>query len=216
MHYIIGDIHGMLKNLSSLFSLLKKQITDDDTLIFLGDYIDRGLNSFEVIEYLLAVSRIYKTVFLKGNHENMFLKYINNIDLEIFIANGGTSTLSSYRKNTGNLNLPETHKVFFENLDLFYENKEFIAVHAGLNPEINNLEKQSDHDMLWIREKFFRSEKIWDKTIIFGHTPCAILHGKPGEVYIDDQHKLIGIDTGACYGGKLSCFRWPDGKIFQV
>ncbi len=215
MFYITGDIHGSLANLKALFNKLKKYLTNEDTLIFLGDYIDRGIFAFEVIEYLISLSKKYNTIFIKGNHEDMLLKYKGGDDLNNFIANGGSVTLRSYKKNTGGSGIPWQHQSFYNNLQLYYKSDDFIAVHAGLNPTINNIEEQQEEDLIWIREKFYRSERRWDKTIIFGHTPCSILHGKLKEVYINDETNIIGLDTGACYGGLLTCLRWPDRMIFQ-
>ena len=216
MYYIIGDIHGCVDNLDNLYDNIKKEIKDDDTLIFLGDYIDRGPSSFDVIEQLIYISENYNTIFLKGNHEDMFLKFKSgNYDFQNYIDNGGMTTLRSYKENRGNSSLPHKHQLFFENLIHYYETEDFIAVHAGLNPKINTINDQSEYDMIWIRDNFYRKEKKWGKTIIFGHTPCNILHGKMNSIFYNDKNNIIGIDTGACYGGLLTCLRWPDKIIFQ-
>jgi serine/threonine protein phosphatase 1 len=214
MYYLIGDIHGCLDNLENLY-ISMPDITEDDTLVFLGDYIDRGPSSFEVVEFLIGLSGKFRTIFLKGNHEDMFLKYKSMTDDTLnYFENGGIPTLRSYRKNTGGTGIPSKHQSFFSGLLPYYETEEFIAVHAGLNPKINSVEDQDEYDMLWIREKFFRSKKHWKKTIIFGHTPCSTLN-RNNDIYINDSANIIGIDTGACYGGVLSCLRWPDKAIFQ-
>jgi serine/threonine protein phosphatase 1 len=216
MDYFFGDIHGCLSNLVSLFDRIKGHIKDNDILIFLGDYIDRGSYSFEVVEFLININKSYDTVFLKGNHEDMFLKYIDGSDKSgIFFENGGAATLRSYKRNCDEFSVPADHLNFFRNLKLHYENDDFISVHAGFNPKVYNIDRQSEDDMLWIREAFYRSNRHWDKTVIFGHTPVYLLKKRSKEVYFDDKKNIIGIDTGAVYGGVLTCLRWPDREVFQ-
>jgi serine/threonine protein phosphatase 1 len=216
-YYIIGDIHGQLKKLKKLVLLIRKDLSDEDILIFLGDYIDRGPSSYEVIEYLLKLSSEIKTIFLKGNHEDMFLRFVTVGDNnENFIRNGGEYTIRSYRKNLDDFILPESHIVFFNSLKLYYEGEDFIAVHAGLNPDIQNLGEQKKLDLTWIREEFYKSPVQWKKTVIFGHTPTLYIHGNES-VYIDTRRNIIGIDTNAMSEGfPLSCIRWPDRKIYQA
>ena len=115
----------------------------------------------------------------------------------------------------GNMKIPSAHLDFFKKLNLYYEYSDFISVHAGFNPKIYNMENQSPDDMLWIRESFFRSRRKWEKTVIFGHTPTTYMEGRSHNVYYDEEKNIIGIDTGAVYGGKLTCLRWPDRKILQ-
>jgi serine/threonine protein phosphatase 1 len=216
MYYIIGDIHGTLYKLVSLYDEISELITGDDTIIFLGDYIDRGPHSFEVIEFLFSVSLTHRTIFLKGNHEDMFLNFLYGRDTSnIFIINGGDATLRSYRKNVKYSGVPEKHIDFFKNLKLYFEEEDFIAVHAGINPRYGSVESQPEQDCLWIREDFFRSSQQWEKTVIFGHTPTMYITRDFGQVYIDGERNIIGIDTGAVYGGYLSCIRMPDRVIFQ-
>lgn len=217
MYYIFGDIHGMYEKLSKLFNKVEKHLTENDELIFLGDYIDRGKHSYEVIEFLLEVEKKYRVTFLKGNHEDMFQNYLNGDDNNgIYFTNGGRDTVQSYNNNLKQFDLPESHKKFFMNLRMDYETDDFIAVHAGLNPDINNLADQSDEDKLWIRESFFLDNKKWPKTVVFGHTPTDYINKSIGEVYFNNKNNIIGIDTGAVYGGKLTCLRMPDWAILQV
>ena len=217
MYYIIGEIHGCLDKITTLFSIFKNNINDDDILIFLGDYIDRGKYSYEVIEFLISISGLYdNTVFLKGNHEDMFLKYIHGEDkYDMFLNNGGGMTISSYRRNLKSSIISQEHMDFFCDLKSYYEGDNFIAVHAGLNPKIDNITQQYEEDILWIRNEFYTSQKRWGKTIIFGHTPTIYLAGRSVDIYFDNKRNIIGVDTGAVYGGKLSCLRWPEIAVFQ-
>lgn len=201
MCYIIGDIHGNLSKLKKLISRIKSEIEPDDTIIFLGDYIDRGPESYEVIEYLIDLSSRYKTVFLTGNHEDMFIRFVTRGDnYDNYIGNGGGNTIKSYIKNMNAFIIPESHKKFFNNLKLYYEADDFIAVHAGLNPEIGSLREQKKYDMIWIREDFYKCRVKWAKTVIFGHTPTPYIQNTDS-VYFDNVRNIIGLDTNAMSEG---------------
>ena len=217
MYYIIGDIHGYLERLVALFKKLAAKVTESDTLIFLGDYIDRGPQSYEVIDFLINISRTpgFNTLFLKGNHEDMMLKYLGGEDRNgSFLFNGGDATMRSYVRQHGTFELPAHHEDFFNGLRLYYEGYDFIAVHAGLNPAAGSLDRQDPDDLIWIREKFFRSERLWEKTVIFGHTPVAYL-GIRGPAFIDDKKNIIGIDSGVIFGNPLTCLVWPARRIIK-
>lgn len=217
MYYIFGDIHGCAQRLAKLFARIEGLLREGDTMIFLGDYIDRGSASCEVIEYLMALSRVYRAVFLKGNHESMLLDYLSGKDPDrgYYFYNGGDATMRSYRRQYGEAGIPDRHLSFLENLGLYHEGENFIAVHAGLNPKIYTIEAQSEHDMIWIREAFFLSPRRWEKTVIFGHTPTTIIGERMGHIHADEEKNIIGIDTGAVYGGLLTCMSWPGREIFQ-
>lgn len=216
-YYIVGDIHGHSAKLKRVISMVMDDFNKNDTFIFLGDYIDRGPSSFEVIEFLTGLSNLYNAVFLTGNHEDMFKRFVllgDNYDN--YIANGGGYTIESYIKNMNEFVIPESHVVFYNSLAPYYEGGDFIAVHAGLNPDVSNLADQKRYDLIWIREKFYRFPKRWEKTVIFGHTPVQYINNSD-TVYIDDDKNIIGLDTNAMtYGFPLTCLRWPDRKIYQA
>ena len=216
-YYIVGDFHGYLSKLKKIISSIKTDIKKDDCIIFLGDYIDRGPSSFEVIEYLIKLSSIYKTVFLMGNHEDMFITYFSTGEnYNNYMRNGGSFTIKSYIKNLNEFTVPESHLEFLKNLKLFYEGEDFVAVHGGLNPGVNTIPAQKKHDLLWIREEFYANKGRWTKTVIFGHTPTPYLHHSDS-IYIDETKNIIGLDTGAMSDGyPLTCMRWPDRKIYQA
>jgi serine/threonine protein phosphatase 1 len=217
MYYIVGDIHGQYTKLLKLMELIEDNISHEDTILFLGDYIDRGKDSCKVIEYLADISVKYKSCFLKGNHEDMFLNYYTTgSGYELYIRNGGMATILSYTQELGDMKLPEKHKIFFNSLKLFYEGDDFIAVHAGLNPYLGEPANHEKDDILWIREDFFLANFRWAKTVIFGHTPTPFLNNSDS-VYFDNRRNIIGIDTGAMYeDNPLTCLRWPDKKIFRA
>ena len=189
----VGDIHGSLERLKGLMALVRPE--GRDRVVFLGDYIDRGPDGKGVIDYLIAFGvRFPNSIFLKGNHEEMFLDFLNERDQLGFLVNGGETTLASYRKE-GGINIPKAHLDFLEKLPTSFETDQFIFVHAGLRPGLP-LRAQREGDMLWIRDEFIRSNYNWGKVVVFGHTPLRT------PLFTDNK---IGIDTGAAYGESLTC-----------
>jgi serine/threonine protein phosphatase 1 len=211
--FAIGDIHGCISKLNNLMKKLNIK-AKEDTLVFIGDYIDRGPDSKEVINSILEIRQVIDHVIcLKGNHEQMFLNYHRErLDEELFMQNGGMSTLISYgfmrAGREENINVPENHIKFFSTLLPYYETDHYIFVHGGLRPGIP-LKQQHMDDLLWIRNEFINSSYNFGKTVVFGHTSLSLT--KP----LIDKNK-IGIDTGAVYGGKLTCVELPELKIHQV
>ena len=207
--FAVGDIHGCLDKLISLMGVIDID-PEKDTLLFIGDYIDRGTQSKEVVDYLIDLARRQsRVVFLKGNHELMLQLYLSGVDRFHFLANGGQATLDSYlkdRSHPGASLIPTAHLDFFDNLRLYYETDQYIFVHAGLKANIP-LKKQNEWDMLWIRDEFICSDFDFGKRVIFGHTPFR-------EPLILDNK--IGIDTGAVYGNKLTCVELPAVKLYSV
>jgi len=211
--FAIGDIHGCNSRLDNMMEKLHIN-KKEDSLVFIGDYVDRGPDSKGVVDSILEIRKTVDNVIcLKGNHELMFLNYYcEHRDEERFMYNGGLITLISYgfmREGWAeNLDVPESHMQFFSTLQPFYETDRYIFVHAGLRPGIP-LEKQNTDDLLWIRYEFINSPCDFGKMVIFGHTPVS--YTTP-----HIQNNKIGIDTGAIYGGKLTCLELPEMIIHQV
>jgi len=210
--FAIGDIHGCVSHLNKLVEQLHID-AEEDTLVFVGDYIDRGPDSKGVIDTVLDIRKnIRNVVCLSGNHEDMFLNYcLDRRDEDLYMSNGGMYTLLSYgfpQEGTGERVLSENHGEFFATLCPYYETDDYIFVHAGLRPGIP-LERQDREDLLWIRFEFISSSYDFGKTVIYGHTPISL--NKP----VIDRNKIC-IDTGAVYGGKLTCIELPEMKIYQV
>ena len=207
--YAIGDIHGCYDKLRALMDKIPIDMTRD-TLVFIGDYIDRGPNSFDVVQYLVDLKELFPDiVFLKGNHEDMLQKYLSGDDRLTFMINGGRKTLEDYLSHAKSENaspIPADHLRFFNRLRTSYETEDFIFVHAGLRPKVA-LEKQSPKDMVWIRQKFIYSDYDFGKRVIFGHTPFNEPFVKPNK---------IGIDTGAVYGNRLTCVKLPQVEFYSV
>jgi serine/threonine protein phosphatase 1 len=210
--FAIGDIHGCISKLDKMMSQLNID-AGNDTLIFIGDYIDRGSDPKGVVDSILDIrKRIKNVVCLLGNHEQMFLNYyLEHKDEDLFMHNGGMSTMISYGHNpsgSGKLTIPNEHMEFFITLLLSYETDDYIFVHAGLRPGIP-IQRQNFEDLLWIRYDFINSPYDFKKIVIFGHTPLSFT------TPLIDKNK-IGLDTGAVYGGKLTCIELPEMKIHQV
>ncbi len=206
---VIGDIHGCH---ASLQSLLEKIIDRADTLIFLGDYVDRGPGSRQVVETLIHLHTTHPhVIFLKGNHELMLENYLTGAEPSIFLQTGGRQTLESYGIDPavhGNIleMIPRSHVAFFESLTILYEDQHGIYVHGGLQPG-RHLSRQTPDWCLWVRDRFIRCSYNFGKPVIFGHTvfqtPLV-------------EHNKIGIDTGAVYGGRLTALLLPDMEFIQV
>ena len=201
--FAIGDIHGCADKLHALMDRIPIDYAGD-SLIFIGDYIDRGPGSFEVVDYLVDLKRSYpQIVFLKGNHEDMLQKYLEGTDRFTYLFNGGQQTLDSYlnRQNKSEFSpIPSDHLEFYKSLTLYYQTEDYIFVHAGIREKIP-LNEQDPEEILWIREDFIYSKFDFGKRVIFGHTPFSEPLVKPNK---------IGIDTGAVYGNQLTCVQLPE------
>lgn len=217
--YAIGDIHGRV----DLLRAVHRQILDDaqhsrarrKLTIYLGDYIDRGLDSREVIDVLLDDPLPgFETVHLKGNHEKALLDFLTDASVAMeWFYYGGDATLSSYhvaRPAPGGgpqallqvqaellAKLPPRHLAFYRSLALYHREGDYLFVHAGLKPGVP-IEKQSEDDLLWIRDEFLRSNADHGCIVVHGHT----ISPRP-----EVKGNRIGIDTGAYATGRLTCLR---------
>jgi diadenosine tetraphosphatase ApaH/serine/threonine PP2A family protein phosphatase len=210
--FAIGDIHGCVDELNTLLTQLAPK--PDDTLVFLGDYIDRGPTPKGVVDRLLRLRESTGCVFLKGNHEDMFLDFmgLGGRYGEAFLYNGGGATLRSYGCHGCEgaevaEHLPAAHREFYLQLQPYHRDGDFLFVHAGVRPGLR-LEQQSAEDLMWIREEFTAQPHDLGCTVLFGHTPFR-------EVLVDLPYK-IGLDTGVVYRNKLSCFETVARTLHQV
>lgn len=216
--YAIGDVHGR----ADLLEMLLIQISDDcdgfegeAILVFLGDYVDRGLESSKVIDHLLQLrERHPQSFFLRGNHEEAMLNFLKDYSYGPKWANyGGRETLVSYgvrpprslalgedwvRAHTEfKAALSSEHELFLKSLITHIEIAGFGFVHAGVRPGVP-FDEQTDHDRLWIRDDFLSAKSMEDRFIVHGHTPTDV-------PYVDGRR--IGIDTGAYFTGRLTAVR---------
>ncbi|MDG2304714.1 MAG: metallophosphoesterase family protein [Candidatus Binatia bacterium] len=214
----IGDIHGCLMELGRLLDSLA--LTEADRLVFLGDYIDRGDASAQTIDLMLDLKRaLPRTVFLRGNHEEMLLDFLGfgGTHGGIFVRAGGAATLMSYGVDPDargdlaedmRLRMSEDHIAFFrEALVLSHTEGPWAFVHAGVRPGVALADQHAD-DLLWIREEFFAAEHAFPETVMFGHTPQRDVHFSPA--------RRVGMDTGCVYGGRLSALDLTGELLHQV
>lgn len=210
MIFAVGDIHGCATELRLL--LEKLQLTPDSTVIFLGDYVDRGPESKQVIDTILELKKFCNVVCLMGNHEAMFLDFIHDpytVKAGAFIFNGGSSTLASYADESGDYAVPQEHLDFLNTLHISYEIDGYYFVHAGL-PEMPIEEidpRVHKQPMLWMRGNFLTTQYQWSKIVVHGHTP------RPN-VYI--ARNRINLDTACVYQGRLTAMSFPDRTIYSV
>ncbi len=208
--YAVGDIHGSLTHLTRLVEIVPFE--PEDRIIFMGDYIDRGPDSRGTVAFLLEFRRKFpRSVFLRGNHEEMFEDFLHRsgqFSPGIFLLNGGSETLRSYGLDPEEpamaRDFPADHLKFLFGTDLMHREEGLLFVHAGIRPGVP-LEKQDREDLLWIREEFFLREHTLGLTVVFGHTPLR-------EIFQNLPY-AVGIDTGAVYGGRLTCVELFEGTI---
>ncbi|MFH1490965.1 MAG: metallophosphoesterase [Pseudomonadota bacterium] len=207
--FIIGDIHGCLDMLKRLVDKIPWS-PDSDSLVFLGDYVDRGENSKGVIDFILKLSQSAPSVHcLMGNHESIFLDFLTGRDVRTFLLNGGEETLNSYRSAAGTYEEPlisNEHVTFLKSLHPWLELDGYYVVHAGFRPHVD-IQGQTLEDMTWIREPFLYSDYDFGKRVIFGHTPFT-------EPLV--MENKIGLDTGAVYGNRLTCLELPSFRFHSV
>ena len=207
--FAVGDIHGCYDKLCALMDKLPIHMVQDQ-LLFIGDYIDRGPGSIEVMDYLIDLKkRTPGIIFLKGNHEDMLQNYLDGNDRFTYLLNSGQQTLDAYLNNrdaTEDYPVPAAHLEFLSTLRLYYETEDYIFVHAGLRDKVP-LESQKEMDLLWIRDEFIYSDYDFGKRVVFGHTPFK-------EPLV--QTNKIGIDTGAVYGNRLTCVQLPEMKFYSA
>lgn len=221
--YAVGDIHGRADLLEQTFARidadLAKHPAPTPIQVFLGDYIDRGPKSAQVLEHLVQRGRTHRTICLKGNHEIYLLEFLRNPEiLRPWGQFGGLTTLLSYGL-TPSLNpadeeqvklaeeldrvLPPDHRQFLGALPLSFSCGDYFFVHAGVRPG-ESLSRQRDEDLLWIRDEFLLHEEAFEKIVVHGHTPVM----EP-----DVRRNRINIDTGAYATGRLTCLRLEGDEI---
>lgn len=212
--FAIGDIHGCSKKLNMLLDRLPFD-PKQDTLVFLGDYFDRGPGAREVLDRLCIMRREgVHIVPLMGNHEYLLLEYYKTQDnalLPYLRKLGLENTLESYGgaslSQLGSLDfLPAEHKDFLTSLLPYWETEDYIFVHAGLRHD-QPLAEQDLPDLCEVRDPFLSEDRNYGKLIIFGHTPFATPFITPYK---------IGIDTGAVYGNLLTAVSLPDLHFYHA
>ncbi len=212
--YAIGDIHGRADLLTAALVDIEADLAsappDDWRVIALGDYTDRGPQSREAVDLLVARATDPHFIFLRGNHDDRLVNFIDHPDLYIgdFLGWGGFATLASYGVDvTGasgvtDLELsralrrrfPPAHRRFFAGLSEFRVEGDYFFVHAGVRPG-TPLDRQDSNDLIWIRDEFLDHTGPYDKVIVHGHTISD---------RVDIRPNRINIDTGAFHSGVLT------------
>ncbi len=216
----IGDIHGQLGKLHRLMQKLEP-LAEDDVLLFIGDYIDRGPDSAGVIDYLYHLGQDRpNTIFLRGNHDQAMMDArdlfdpnhtsdMSYDDIAWWFAYGGRETLASYGSTKHWWeHVPACHWEFLESTEMEYRTGEFIFVHAGLVPPGFTWPERTE-PRLWIRWDFLKSDADFGGTVIVGHTPT------------EDEKPLVmankvDIDTGAGYGGPVTAILLDTTKPYDM
>jgi len=201
----VGDIHGHLERFRRVMEMIEID-EEHDSLVLLGDYIDRGPDPRGTVDFILRLrARLRKMYCLMGNHELMFLDYLKGREMSTFINNGGAFTLAGYQTSRGDLEIPDEHLHFFASLLPYLETNDYVFVHGGLASGIP-LEHQSVEEIVWSRTRPEDPDVGYKgKKLVYGHYPMASpLLGK----------KRIGMDTGAGHGGPLACIELPCEKIY--
>ena len=214
--YAVGDIHGESGKLDLLHAMIRadaqRRTAERKVAVYLGDYVDRGPDCAGVVERLAGDPLpCFETVFLKGNHEDFMLNFLETGDASSgWFHNGGLVTLEGYGveprghslwrpdaaalRDALDAKLPDRHRQFLGALTLYHVEGDYLFVHAGIRPG-RALEDQNAADMLWIRDSFLDSNEDHGFIVVHGHTPRDYPEVRPNR---------IGIDTGAVYGGKLT------------
>ena len=225
----IGDVHGMYEKLIKLMDKIRFN-PDEDLLIFLGDYIDRGPDPGRCLQYIFALQQQYPDVVvcLMGNHEVMMSSYFmqkrgnyNNLIVDYagsWLDNGGLETLKQLDEMDADTK--EELLQWVMNLPVKYQYQDYFFCHAGVDPDVP-LVVQNEFDMLWRRQQWWEQYK-GEETLVVGHTPIQKvmkLTGKerrtPKPLFLANH--VIMCDTGAYMsGGKLSCIDVLAGKVWQA
>jgi serine/threonine protein phosphatase 1 len=224
--YAIGDVHGRADLLAQMFAAIDATLISHPVKrpiqVLLGDYIDRGPQSRDVIETLIARRRRHTMVCLKGNHESIAVQFLHDPSvLSEWRKVGGVNTLLSYGiQSSGGDDpkrqqeiaaafrhaLPPSHRGFMQSLILSFTCGDFFFTHAGVRPGVP-LTEQTEQDLLWIREDFLLHEEDFGKIIVHGHTPAKAADVRPNR---------INIDTGAFTTGRLTCLVLQGDQMFVI
>jgi len=223
--YAIGDVHGRLDLLEPLIEQIwadaaASPSAERPVLVFVGDYVDRGVASRGVVDTVIALQRQgrFEVCALKGNHEEALLAFLEDANFgPTWSEHGGSATLASYGVTPPILRLdtqawgraqaafaealPAAHLAFVRQLQLTAVFGDYLFVHAGLRPGVP-LSDQDEHDLLWIRQDFIGATRPFEKVVVHGHTPEE-------QAFVGQNR--IGIDTGAYATGVLTAVRLENG-----
>lgn len=221
---VIGDIHGGLRALQQVFE--RAQVSEDDTLIFLGDYVDGWSQSPQVLDFLMELQATRDCIFIRGNHDALLLEWLRGKDNELWHQHGGGATILSYSKLPADVK--NLHMSFLDSLDnYFIDDQKRLFVHAGFT------------NLHGIVQEYFPRLAFWDRTlwetavalnpaistdspeyprrfthykeIFIGHTPVTRLN----ESTPQNRANVWNVDTGAAFKGKLSMLDIDTKEFWQ-
>jgi serine/threonine protein phosphatase 1 len=213
--YVLGDIHGQLESLQAAIARI---VADRNArpvrqvlTVFVGDYVDRGLSSRAVIDRIMAESEIGTKIPLRGNHEEMMSRALDDPShMKAWCDMGGIQTLFSYGVDVQQVvagrgyeaaqaalrvALPQAHLSWLQGLRNHHEQDDYFFCHAGIDPD-RPLGNQTADDLLWIKEKFTCDDRIYTKIVVHGHSPVE---------RVDVRRNRINVDTGAVWSRHLGC-----------
>jgi serine/threonine protein phosphatase 1 len=207
--YAIGDIHGCDAQLANLYEIIAEDLArrpvDAPVLLHIGDYVDRGADTAGVLRRLLRGSPVagLAVVNLVGNHDETMLHALSGDRPAAtdWLFAGGRPALQSYGidpespRESWPENVPPEHLDFLRNLTLTHREGGYFFVHGGIRPGVP-LEQQAREDLLRMRQPFLYSELDFGAVVVHGHTPVK-------EPVV--RHNRVAIDTGAVFGGKMTC-----------
>ena len=222
--YAVGDVHGRADLLKEMHRLIAEDAAfltpgTGKVVVYLGDYVDRGLESRRVLDLLINEPlEDFRAVYLLGNHDAWLLSFLVDPTIgQTWLRYGGDATMHSYGVQFGasqddlrfyqqlqerlRQRIPRRHVEFLQSLELSFESGDYLFVHAGVDPALP-LDHQTADDLLWIREPFLSSRRDLGRVVVHGHT----VESEPIV-----RANRIGIDTGACWTGCLTCLVLEEG-----
>jgi len=226
--FVISDIHGHYEEFIQLLNFWNKE----DDLVLLGDLIDRGPNSLRVIEKVMALKEIYgeNVTFIKGNHEDMLLNYLQNPNekREHYYKNGGKETMANFLASLSPSEIISNEYGVNEVLSHYHHELQFLLkaqlykrigdvllTHAGFNSQSSTLEDTTERDFLWIRKHYLTTNQT-PFINVFGHTPTKFIHDS-NDIWVSEDKRYIAIDGGCYMSGQLNAVKLNvSGDIIQT